>query len=100
MSQVIARPNESIDSLLKRFKRIVERENILADLRKHESFEKPSIKRKRKSAAARKRERLASKGKFVKARNINFKFNEDKTVRIPTVPRKNTRPPNRRPRTG
>ena len=81
----------------KRFKRAVERDNALADLRKHEYFEKPSIKRKKKSAAARKRERLANKGRYVKPRVINFKFNEDKTKRIPTIPRKNTRPPNRRP---
>lgn len=99
--QVIARPNESIDSLYKRFKRAVEREGVLADLRKHEYFEKPSIKRKRKSAAARKREReTAKKIKVEKVRMINFKFNADKTQRIPTQPRKDSmrRPLNRRPR--
>jgi small subunit ribosomal protein S21 len=101
MSQVTARPNESIDSMLKRFKRAVERDGLLGDLRKHEFYEKPSVKRKKKAAAARKRESLANKGKPVKTRMINFKFNDDKSKRILTQPRKNTgtsRPPNRRPR--
>ncbi len=95
---VIARPNESIDSLLKRFKREVERDGVLADLRKHEFFEKPSVKKKRKSAAARKRERL--KKTFVKTRNINFRFNHDKTERIPQSPGRQParRPPPRKPR--
>jgi len=101
MTQVIARNNESFESLWKRFKRAVEHENVLADLRKHEYYEKPSVKRKRKSAAARKRERLANKGKPSKVRNINFKFNEDKTKKTYNQPHKGTqqyRPQNRRPR--
>jgi small subunit ribosomal protein S21 len=56
MGQVTARPGESFESMWKRFKRLIEREGTLADLRKHEYFEKPSVKRKKKSIAARKRD--------------------------------------------
>ena len=46
---------ESIDQLLRRFKRSVERADVIKDIRKHEFFEKPTSKRKRKKAAAKKR---------------------------------------------
>jgi len=42
---------ESFDSLLKRFNRKVQQDGILAELRRQEHYEKPSIKRKRKKAA-------------------------------------------------
>jgi len=42
---------ESFDSLLKRFNRKVQQDGILAELRRREHYEKPSIKRKRKKAA-------------------------------------------------
>ena len=50
MSSVIVKENESIDSALRRFKR-----NIQQEIRKREHYEKPSVKRKKKSEAARKR---------------------------------------------
>ena len=98
MTEVIARPNESIDSLWKRFKRIVERDGILADLRKHEEYKKPSVRKKEKQAQARKRERLANRNRREKTRNINFRFNEDKSERIHQRPSRapTRRPPNRR----
>lgn len=46
---------ETIDQLLRRFKRSVERADVIKDIRKHEYFEKPTAKRKRKKAAAKKR---------------------------------------------
>jgi small subunit ribosomal protein S21 len=49
------RENESIDRLLKAFKKQVEKAGILADLKKHQHYEKPSLRRKKKSIAARKR---------------------------------------------
>jgi small subunit ribosomal protein S21 len=83
----------------KRFKREVERDGVLADLRKHEYFEKPSIKKKKKSAQARKREKLANRNKREKVRNLNFRFNENKTQKIAQVPRQpQRRPPPRKPR--
>jgi len=47
--------NETIESALKRFKRKCARESILAEIRKREHYEKPSVKRKKKAEAARKR---------------------------------------------
>ncbi len=47
--------NESLESALKRFKRKCQKDNILGDLRKKECYEKPSVRRKKKSEAARKR---------------------------------------------
>lgn len=46
---------ESFENGLKRFKKQCEKSGLLADLRKKEHFEKPSIQRKRKQMAARKR---------------------------------------------
>lgn len=51
------RPDETIDSMLKRFKREVVKSEILKDLRKHEYYIAPSEKRRLKSAEAQKRER-------------------------------------------
>ena len=53
MAEVKAQSDESFDSLLKRFNKRVQQSGILAELRRHEHFEKPSIKRKRKKAAKR-----------------------------------------------
>jgi len=47
--------NESIDNALKKFKRQCARDGVLAEVRKREHYEKPSVKRKKKSEAARKR---------------------------------------------
>ena len=55
MTGVRLRENESIESAIRRFKKQCEKAGILAELRKREHFEKPSIKRKKKAIAARKR---------------------------------------------
>ena len=55
MSNVIVKENETLDSALRRFKRQCQRSGIQAELRKRECYEKPSVKRKKKSEAARKR---------------------------------------------
>jgi len=47
--------NESLDSALRRFKRQCQRSGVLSEIRKREHYEKPSVKRKKKSEAARKR---------------------------------------------
>jgi small subunit ribosomal protein S21 len=47
--------NESLDNALKRFKRECARSGVLAELRKREHYESQSVKRKKKSEAARKR---------------------------------------------
>lgn len=53
MSEV--KVNGNIDEALKKFKRQCARNGILQELRKREHYEKPSVKRKKKSEAARKR---------------------------------------------
>ncbi len=55
MAEVRVKENESLDSALRRFKRQCARSGVLAELRKRECYEKPSVKRKKKSEAARKR---------------------------------------------
>lgn len=55
MAEVRVKENESLDSALRRFKRQCARSGVLSELRKREHYEKPSVKRKKKSEAARKR---------------------------------------------
>ena len=55
MSEIRIKDNESLDSALRRFKRSCARSGVLAEARKREHYEKPSVKRKKKSEAARKR---------------------------------------------
>ena len=47
--------NGNIEDALKRFKRQCARKGVLQEVRKREHYEKPSVKRKKKSEAARKR---------------------------------------------
>lgn len=61
MSTVKVGETESIDSAIKRFKRKCQKDGIIGDLRKREQYEKPSVKRKKKSEAARKRALKKSK---------------------------------------
>ena len=55
MSNVIVKENESLDSALRRFKRSCAKAGIQQEIRKREHYEKPSVRRKKKSEAARKR---------------------------------------------
>ncbi len=55
MSEVHVKDNESLDSALRRFKRQCAKSGVLQEVRKREHYEKPSVKRKKKSEAARKR---------------------------------------------
>lgn len=55
MSEVRVGKNESLDSALRRFKRTCQKAGVLSEVRKREHYEKPSVKRKKKSEAARKR---------------------------------------------
>ncbi len=57
MSEVKVGENESIESALKRFKKKVQKAGILSEIKRRERYEKPSVKRKRKAEAARKRNR-------------------------------------------
>ncbi|KRN31684.1 30S ribosomal protein S21 [Weissella halotolerans] len=55
MAKTIVRKNESLDDALRRFKRGVSKDGILQEFRKREYYIKPSVQRKLKSEAARKR---------------------------------------------
>ena len=55
MAEVRLGKNESLDTALKRFKRSCARDGVLAEVRKREHYEKPGVKKKKKSEAARKR---------------------------------------------
>ena len=55
MSEIRVKDNESLDSALRRFKRQCAKSGVLQEVRKSEHYEKPSVKRKKKSEAARKR---------------------------------------------
>ncbi|MCL1884325.1 MAG: 30S ribosomal protein S21 [Defluviitaleaceae bacterium] len=55
MSEVVIKDNESLDNALRRFKRNCAKAGIMGEIRKREHYDKPSVKRKKKSEAARKR---------------------------------------------
>ncbi|MEG2353376.1 MAG: 30S ribosomal protein S21 [Clostridium sp.] len=57
MSEIKVRDNETLESALKRFKRECAKSGVLAEVRKREHYEKPSVKRKKKSEAAKRRKR-------------------------------------------
>ena len=55
MAGIIVKENESLDSALRRFKRSCPKAGIQQEIRKREHYEKPAVRRKKKSEAARKR---------------------------------------------
>ena len=55
VSKIEVKPNEDLESALRRFKRSCAKAGIQQEIRKREHYEKPSVKRKKKSEAARKR---------------------------------------------
>jgi len=55
VANVVVGNNESFESLLRRFSKKVQQDGILSEVRHREFFEKPSIKRKRKAAAKRRK---------------------------------------------
>lgn len=55
MTGVRIKENESFESALKRFKKQCEKAGILSEIKKREHYEKPSVRRKKKALAARKK---------------------------------------------
>lgn len=53
MAEVMVGKNETLDNALRRFKRLVEKEGIISELRKRDHYEKPSDKKKKRARAAR-----------------------------------------------
>jgi len=56
MTKVTVYEGESFENAVRRFRKSVERAGILRDVKKHEVYEKPSEKRKRRQIMARKKE--------------------------------------------
>ena len=77
MTEVAAREGENIESLMKRFKKAVERSGVLAEYKKHQSYEKPSVKKKRKKEAAKKKaiKRQRKNDEYAERANSNKNFN-------------------------
>ena len=55
MAFVTVKENETLDNALRRFKRSCAKSGVLSELRKREHYESPSVKRRKKSEAARKK---------------------------------------------
>ena len=55
MAEIRITEGESLDNALRRFKKQCARSGVIAEVRKREAYEKPSVKRKKKSEAARTR---------------------------------------------
>ena len=57
MAEVIVQEGESLESALRRFKRKVQQEDIIKDVKKHSFYLKPGERKRLKQALARKRSR-------------------------------------------
>ena len=55
MAEIRVKENETLDSALRRFKKSCARSGVLSEVKKREQYDKPSVKKKKKSEAARKR---------------------------------------------
>ncbi len=55
VSEVKVGANESLDNALRRFKRQIQKSGVLKEARRHEFYDKPSVKKKKKEQSARKR---------------------------------------------
>ena len=55
MPGILVREGQPIDLILRLLKKQMEKSGVMADLKKRRYYEKPSVKRKKKSALARKR---------------------------------------------
>jgi small subunit ribosomal protein S21 len=58
VSETKVRKNETIDAALRRFKRTIAKDGVLAEVKKRKHYDKPSVKRKKKSEAAAKRKKF------------------------------------------
>ena len=55
MAGISVKDGEPYESFIRRFRRACEKAGVLRELKRHEYFEKPSVKKKRKMAEARRR---------------------------------------------
>ncbi|MGC8762250.1 MAG: 30S ribosomal protein S21 [Acidobacteriota bacterium] len=66
MPTVVVKEGETVEGAIRRFKRKCEKAGVLSELKKRQHYEKPSVKRKKKALAARKKllKRLAQERKL------------------------------------
>ena len=57
MSKIKVRDNESLDQALRRFKRECSKSGVMSEVKKRRHYEKPSVKRKKKAEAAKRKKR-------------------------------------------
>jgi len=57
MAEVVIQEGETLESALRRFKRKVQQEDIIKEIKKHSYYMKPGEKKRVKQALARKRNR-------------------------------------------
>lgn len=55
MAEIRVGKNESLDRALRRFRRVRRRSGIQSEMRKREHYDKPSVRRKKKAQAARRK---------------------------------------------
>jgi len=55
MPSIRVRETDTFENALRKFKKQCEREGILSEIKKREHYEKPSVKKKKKALAARKK---------------------------------------------
>ena len=72
MGEVHVGKTESLDSALRRFKRSCQKSGVLAECRKREHYEKPSVKRKKKSEAARKNNKRVRRVLLIRQRTLRM----------------------------
>jgi small subunit ribosomal protein S21 len=65
MAGIKVRENEPFENALRRFKKQCEKAGVLSEIRKREYYEKPSVKRKRKLLAAKKKALKAKQSQIV-----------------------------------
>ncbi|MDP2954369.1 MAG: 30S ribosomal protein S21 [Chloroflexota bacterium] len=60
MTEVVVGDNETLESALRRFSKKVQADGILAEARRREHYEKPSVRRKKKAATKRRKSARSS----------------------------------------
>jgi len=62
VTKIKVKENEELDHALRRFKKECQKSGIISEIRKHEFYEKPSVRRKKKILAAQRKQK--KRGKF------------------------------------
>jgi small subunit ribosomal protein S21 len=62
LTEVVIGENDSFEAALRRFSKKVQHDGILSEARRRERFEKPSVRRKKKEAAKRRKSGRAARG--------------------------------------